>query len=167
MPLSLDRGLGTADCRVIYFMYLRTSDPITDGCEPPCGCWDLNSGLLQEQSVLLTAEPSLQLQRVVQTKAFGQWSPVYTEGGATTMAQLSTGSEMPFTASLMTSCLTVPAKDLIGTLQSRPFLPPNLSIPPFPQPRVCTSSDFCFPVLLVYPDSSLSIRPTVWPQTLF
>jgi hypothetical protein len=22
----------------------RVSDPITDGCEPPCGCWKLNSG---------------------------------------------------------------------------------------------------------------------------
>jgi hypothetical protein len=31
-----------------------------DGCEPPCGCWDLNSGPLEEQSLLLTAEPSLQ-----------------------------------------------------------------------------------------------------------
>jgi hypothetical protein len=38
----------------------RASDPITDACEPPCGCWDLNSGPLEEQSVLLTAEPSLQ-----------------------------------------------------------------------------------------------------------
>jgi hypothetical protein len=33
---------------------------ITDGYEPPCGCWELNSGLLQEQLVLLTAEPSPQ-----------------------------------------------------------------------------------------------------------
>jgi hypothetical protein len=31
-----------------------------DGCEPPCGCWDLNSGPSEEQSVLLTPEPSLQ-----------------------------------------------------------------------------------------------------------
>jgi hypothetical protein len=31
-----------------------------DGCEPPCGCWDLNSGPLEEQSVLLSAELSLQ-----------------------------------------------------------------------------------------------------------
>jgi hypothetical protein len=38
----------------------RASDPITGGCEPPCGCWELNSGPLEEQSVLLTAEPSLQ-----------------------------------------------------------------------------------------------------------
>jgi hypothetical protein len=28
--------------------------------EPPCGWWDLNSGPLEEQSVLLTAEPPLQ-----------------------------------------------------------------------------------------------------------
>jgi len=40
----------------------RASDPITDGCEPPRGFWDLNSGPLEEQSVLLTTEPSLQPQ---------------------------------------------------------------------------------------------------------
>jgi len=39
----------------------KALDSITDGCEPPCGCWELNSGPLEEQSVLLTAEPSLQL----------------------------------------------------------------------------------------------------------
>jgi hypothetical protein len=54
----------------IYLMYMstlmlqthqkRTSDPFTDVCEPSSGCWDLNSGLLEEQPVLLTAEPSLQ-----------------------------------------------------------------------------------------------------------
>ena len=38
----------------------RASDPITDGYEPPCGCWELNSGPQKEQSVLLTSEPSLQ-----------------------------------------------------------------------------------------------------------
>ena len=38
----------------------RVSDPIIDGCEPPCGCWVLNSGPLEKQSVLLTSEPSLQ-----------------------------------------------------------------------------------------------------------
>ena len=35
------------------------SDPITNGYESPCGCWDLNSEPLEEQPVLLTAEPSL------------------------------------------------------------------------------------------------------------
>ena len=38
----------------------RPPDLITDGCEPPCGCWELNSGPLEEQAMLLTAEPSLQ-----------------------------------------------------------------------------------------------------------
>ena len=38
----------------------RASDLIMDGCEPPCGCWDLNSGPSEEQSMLLTAEPFLQ-----------------------------------------------------------------------------------------------------------
>ena len=38
----------------------RAPDLIIGGCEPPCGCWELNSGPLEEQPVLLTAEPSLQ-----------------------------------------------------------------------------------------------------------
>ena len=38
----------------------RVPDLIRDGCEQPCGCWDLNSGPLDEQLVLLTTEPSLQ-----------------------------------------------------------------------------------------------------------
>jgi hypothetical protein len=33
---------------------------LLDGHEPPCGCWELNLGPLKEQTVLLTAEPSLQ-----------------------------------------------------------------------------------------------------------
>jgi hypothetical protein len=36
------------------------SDLITDGCEPPCGCWELNSGPLEGQPLLLTSEPALQ-----------------------------------------------------------------------------------------------------------
>ena len=40
----------------------RAPDLIIDGSNPPCGCWELNSGSLEEQSVLLTAEPSLQPQ---------------------------------------------------------------------------------------------------------
>jgi hypothetical protein len=38
----------------------RAPDFIIDGCEPPCGHWELNSGPLEEQTVLLTSEPSLQ-----------------------------------------------------------------------------------------------------------
>jgi hypothetical protein len=37
----------------------EASDPITNGYESPWDCWELNSGPLEEQSVLLTAEPSL------------------------------------------------------------------------------------------------------------
>jgi hypothetical protein len=55
----------------MYFIYVnirsclqthqkRASDPITDGCELVCGCWELNSEPLEEQSVFLTAEPSFQ-----------------------------------------------------------------------------------------------------------
>jgi hypothetical protein len=29
-------------------------------CELPCGCWEMNLGLLEEQSMLLNTEPSLQ-----------------------------------------------------------------------------------------------------------
>jgi hypothetical protein len=46
----------------VYCYFLQTaSDPVTDGCEPPCGSWDLNSGPLEEQSVFWSTEPSLQL----------------------------------------------------------------------------------------------------------
>jgi hypothetical protein len=38
----------------------QASDLTIDGCEPPCGCWELNSVPLEEQSVLLTTEPTLQ-----------------------------------------------------------------------------------------------------------
>jgi hypothetical protein len=38
----------------------RAPDLIIDGYEPPCGCWELNSGPLKEQTVLLISEPSLQ-----------------------------------------------------------------------------------------------------------
>ena len=47
-------------CSYLQTPQKRASDLITDGCKPPCGPWDLNSGPLEEQSVLLTAEPSLQ-----------------------------------------------------------------------------------------------------------
>ena len=40
----------------------RASDPVTGGCEPPRGGWGLNSGPQEEQTVLLTTEPSLQPQ---------------------------------------------------------------------------------------------------------
>jgi hypothetical protein len=47
-------------CSCVQTHQKKASDPITDGCELPCGCWELNSGPPEEQSVLLTSEPSLQ-----------------------------------------------------------------------------------------------------------
>jgi hypothetical protein len=47
-------------CSCLQTLQKRASDFITDDCEPPCGCWDLNSGPLEEQPVLLTTEPSHQ-----------------------------------------------------------------------------------------------------------
>jgi hypothetical protein len=42
---------------VIFYSLKSHENLIIDGCEPPHGCWDLNSGPSEEQSVLLTAEP--------------------------------------------------------------------------------------------------------------
>ena len=33
---------------------------VTDNCKLPCGCWELNSGPLEEQPMLLTVESSFQ-----------------------------------------------------------------------------------------------------------
>ena len=44
---------------------------VTDNCKPPCGCWELNSGLLEDQPVLSTAEPSLQSETPEVQKVLG------------------------------------------------------------------------------------------------
>jgi hypothetical protein len=41
-------------CSCLQTHQKRASDLVTDGCEPPCGCWELNSGPLEEQSGTLT-----------------------------------------------------------------------------------------------------------------
>jgi hypothetical protein len=43
------------------YVCVRVSDVgVTDSCELPCGCWELNlGGPLEEQPVLLTTESSL------------------------------------------------------------------------------------------------------------
>jgi len=66
-PASLE---STFRHRIFFFKFIlrcclhmhqkRAPDPITDSCEPPYVCWELNSGPLEEQLVLLTTEPSLQ-----------------------------------------------------------------------------------------------------------
>jgi hypothetical protein len=69
----------------------RASDPITDGYEPPCGCWELNSGPLEEQQSLFTSDSSLQpgtlkqtnKQTNKQTKNQLAWEGLASAGGAT------------------------------------------------------------------------------------
>jgi len=51
-------------CMYVHSVYLvamevRPGTGVTDGCEPPCGCWEVNPGPLPEQKVLLATEPSL------------------------------------------------------------------------------------------------------------
>ena len=41
-----------------------------DSCELPCGCWELNSGPLEEQSEFLTTEPFLQPQELILKAAY-------------------------------------------------------------------------------------------------
>ena len=51
-------------CPQRRFQGQGVSDPpgtgATDDCEPACGCWESNPGLLEDQPVPLTAEPGLQ-----------------------------------------------------------------------------------------------------------
>ena len=50
-------------CANICLGQKRVLNPLElelDSCELPCGCCKLNLGPLEEQPVLLTAEPSLQ-----------------------------------------------------------------------------------------------------------
>ena len=42
---------------------------ITDGCEPPCGCWGLNPGPLEEHPVFLSSETSLQNEKLIFKKS--------------------------------------------------------------------------------------------------
>ena len=50
---------------MLGWMYItcqkRALDTFINACEPPCGCWELNSGSLEKQPVFLTTEPSHQL----------------------------------------------------------------------------------------------------------
>ena len=55
-------------CACMYMMYVFvvtrrghqiTSTGVTESCEPPCGCWELNPGPLEVQPMFLITEPSL------------------------------------------------------------------------------------------------------------
>ena len=74
---------------VALFRYYqkRASDPITDGCEPPCGHWELNSGPLTERTFSVCNivvvfgfgfcfPPLAQFSRKMQWSVLGLWSLV-------------------------------------------------------------------------------------------
>jgi hypothetical protein len=55
--------------KLVFYLHLCLCESVgtpgtglIDSFELPCGCWELNTHLLEEQSVLLTADPSLQPQ---------------------------------------------------------------------------------------------------------
>ena len=50
-------------CFAWIYLYEGVGSPgtrVTDSCKLPCGCWELNTGPLEEQPALLNAEPFLQ-----------------------------------------------------------------------------------------------------------
>ena len=55
-------------CRCLQTHQKRVLDPHYRWLWATCGCWELNSGPLEEQSMLLTTEPSLQPQKVTMFK---------------------------------------------------------------------------------------------------
>ena len=48
-----------AYCQQKLEEHVSSETGVMDGCEPPCGSWELNPGSLEEQPVLLTTEPFL------------------------------------------------------------------------------------------------------------
>jgi hypothetical protein len=48
----------------------RASDPVRGGHQSLCGCWELSSGPLEEQSVLLTTEPAIQPGHILKKQWF-------------------------------------------------------------------------------------------------
>ena len=40
----------------LLHVHFRVTDTLIDGPEPPCGCWESNSGPLEDQPMLLTTE---------------------------------------------------------------------------------------------------------------
>jgi len=66
-------------CSCLLTYKKRASDSFTDGYEPLYGCWELNSGPLEEQPVLLTTEPSLWLTRGFNTHAHSLFNWVSNE----------------------------------------------------------------------------------------
>ena len=109
----------------IYYIYsiLSTCTPagqkgapdlITDGCEPPCGCWELNSGPLEELAMLLTTQPSLQSKR----RVFEWYSLAFKEG---LLKILHTGPHSSFMKLNIYEALPLEAKSWVTSLKGRVY----------------------------------------------
>ena len=67
-------------CSCLQTLQKMESDLITDGCEPPCGCWDLNSRPSESHHqkssrVLLPTEPSHQPPYLTSNFSFKSLNP--------------------------------------------------------------------------------------------
>jgi hypothetical protein len=70
----------------------RAPDLIIDGYELPCGCWELNSGPLEEQTVLLTSEFSLQpLKKILKPGGVALYKANLTTSGLKTSQDMVPG----------------------------------------------------------------------------
>lgn len=85
---------------------LDLQSPVRDGCESPCGCWEMNLGPLKEknllplkeQEVLLTTEPLLQpvdLSHILCFLSISEWmnKMVNNEGGGAWSLQGGRGGQ--------------------------------------------------------------------------
>ena len=70
LPLSSDWFIYIL-CTLVFYLHVYLDEVrspgtgVSNSCELPCGCWELNPDTLEEPPVLLTAEPSLQPQSQV------------------------------------------------------------------------------------------------------
>jgi hypothetical protein len=105
----------------------RASDPIIVSYNSLCGRWELNSGPLEEQSVLLIAEPSLQhrifcIQKVLSILPFTCWL-IYLDCDCITQNHF-----------FLLDIFFVYISNVISVLFSTPKIPYPLPPPPVPQP---------------------------------
>ena len=125
----------------VHFRHTRRGHriPITDGYKPPCGCWDLNPGPLEELSVLLTTKPSLQALNLFYVYEYTV--PVF--------RHTRRGHQIPITDGYEPLCgcweLNLePLGDQSGLLTSEPSLQHPSPSPSFPPPLLLALILFSF-----------------------
>jgi hypothetical protein len=102
-------------CIWVHCCCLQTHQiPITDGCDPPCDCWELNSGPLGKQPVLLTTLLCHHIHSFTGIKAYSSRIPDYAEDQLKTPASWAWGTtrflDVSFIASHCSISWTVACK---------------------------------------------------------